>query len=434
MKNIRHLTVAAALLAVLPCVAQTDRKPHFNRDESAVPPYVEPDVLRMANGRLATTADEWIRECRPEVLHLLREDMFGFPPNRHLRLITKHRVEDRSAFSGLATRIQVTLVPSGDSHGLAIHLLLYLPNHSKHTVPVFLGLNYGGNQSVTVDPGVELHEVWLPDTANRLVLHSETATDAMRGAAASEWPIERMLQAGYGFATLYDGDLEPDFDGGEAYGFRVLPQLAEPDVPANQRWGAIGVWAWGLSRALDYLSKQPLVDAKRVIVIGHSRLGKAALWAGASDQRFGMVISNESGKGGAALMKRNFGETVEHLNTRFPYWFDGTFHEYSDQTDDMPFDSPFLLALVAPRPLYIASAAGDYTLDARGEYLAALLTTPVYQLYGETGMVSAEPPQLDQPIYNDIGYHIRPGKHEMLDVDWDHYLAFVSQHFSRNLK
>lgn len=407
--------------------AQTKPQAPFNRNEDDVAPYVEPDVLRMKDGAQVRTAEMWTRERRPEILRMLRTQMFGYPPEHSVQLRVSEHNEDSRAFNGLATRKQITLVPAGDSHGVAIHLLLYLPNRAKATVPVFLGLNFAGNQSVTLDSGVDLNTVWLPDATDRLHLHPERATDAMRGTAASEWPIKALLDAGFGFATVYDGDVEPDFNGGEAYGFRSLPALAETNIRADQRWAAIGVWAWGLSRTLDYLTTERRIDSRKVAVIGHSRLGKAALWAGASDERFAMVISNESGKGGAALMKRNFGETVEHLNTRFPYWFDGDFDQYSDRTGEMPFDSHFLLALIAPRPLYIASAAGDFSLDARGEYLAAHLATPVYKLFGLHGLNTQDLPPESAPIFHDIGYHIRPGKHDMTDYDWEQYLYFADR-------
>jgi hypothetical protein len=419
-----------AILLTSSVFAQKVSATHFNKEEASVPKYVEPDVLRMDDGSDVKTATTWTNERRPQILQMLREKMFGFPPTQSARLHVIAETQDRRALNGLATRQQITLAPADNPLGLAIHLLLYFPNHVRKPAPVFLGLNYAGNQSVTSDPGVDLNTVWLPDAANRLILHRERATESMRGMSASQWPIEKMLQAGFGFATLYDGDLEPDFDGGVASGFRSLPALSEASIPADQRWGSIGVWAWGLSRALDFLATDTRANATRVIVIGHSRLGKAALWAGASDPRFAMVISNESGKGGAALMKRDFGETVEHLNTRFPYWFDPKFDQYSDHTDRLPFDSHFLLALIAPRPLYIASAAGDFTLDARGEYLAGHLATPVYRLFGRSGLESADLPPEDAPIFNDIGYHIRPGKHDMTSYDWDQYLHFAETHLS----
>ncbi len=403
---------------------------HFNHEESKVGAYTEADPLVFDNGRVVRTPSEWFHVRRPEILNLLRAQMFGYPPKRNLRFIVKERSVDDLAFGGSATREQITLAVAGRTGGPRIHLLLYMPHHAKAPVPVFLGLNYAGNQSVSKDPGIRLGTVWVADPNNRLVLLPQPASESMRGSAASEWPVETILAHGYGFATLYDGDLEPDFDGGKQYGFRALPELAESDVPATERWGAIGVWAWGLSRALDYLGTVPGVDANKVIVIGHSRLGKSALWAGAQDRRFAMVISNESGKGGAALMKRDFGETIEHLNTRFPYWFCTSFRHYSDAPQDLKFDSHFLLSLIAPRPLYIASAAGDYTLDAKGEFLAAVLAEPVYNLLGKQGLMTHEMPPLDLPIFHQIGYHIRPGKHDMTAYDWEQYLTYADLYFA----
>ena len=427
MVTLRHrfAPLAVLLLAFTP----TSRAAQFNRDEAAVRPYTEPDVLRDRTGVEVRSAHAWVSKRRPQVLRLLSSEMFGFAPARKLTLEVVSK-EVATAFNGTATREQITLRPTASGGDLALHILIYTPRAKRGPMPVFLGLNYAGNQSVTSDPGVHLGVVWVPDAGNRLHMHPEKATASMRGSAASEWPIETILQSGFGFATLYDGDVEPDFAGGEAYGFRSLPALKEARTPAAERWGGLAVWAWGLSRALDYLKTDVRVDGSRVAVIGHSRLGKAALWAGATDQRFAMVISNESGKGGAALMKRNFGETVDHLNTRFPYWFNGAFKKYSNAESDMPFDSHFLLALIAPRPLYVASAAGDYTLDAKGEYTATRLATPVYRLFGSKETLDAGMPSLESSVEGPVGYHIRPGKHDMTTYDWDQYLKFARKYLA----
>lgn len=398
---------------------------HFNRDESAVPAYTEPDLLTLLNGVAVKDKQTWFRQRRPELLDLLSDQMFGQTPSGHLDLRIEQTVSDSTAFGGLATRKQLTLGVAHTTNGPKIHVLLYLPNRSERRVPVILGLNYAGNESVSNDPGIRLGTVWMPDADNRLKQHPQAANESMRGSAASQWPIERLLACGYAFATVYDGDLEPDFDGGISHGFRPLFFAHGQTKPADDDWGAIGVWAWGISRVADVLQKEKRVDPRRIIVIGHSRLGKAALWAGAQDTRFAAVISNESGKGGAALMKRDFGETVEHLNVRFPYWFCKNFHRYNTSTQSMSFDSPMLLSLIAPRPLYIASADGDYTLDAKGEFLAASQVSHVYDLLGAKGLDTEEMPALDQPIMNTVGYHDRPGKHDMTSYDWDQYLKFL---------
>lgn len=397
----------------------------FVQFEAQVPPYVPVDPLACGQKKPIDKVSAWESGCRRRTLLDLQTNVFGKTPLERLALVATD-VKSGPAFDGSAIRTEATLRVAGAKSGPAIHVLLYVPAAQQKPVPVFLGLNYGGNQSATLDPAVTLGTVWIADPANRLVLHAQTATESMRGTAATEWPIARMLASGYGFATVYDGDLEPDFDGGAAVGFRGLPALSEANIPEDQRWGAIGVWAWGLSRTLDWLESLQNVDAHRVAVIGHSRLGKAALWAGAQDQRFAMVISNESGKGGAALMRRDFGETVEHLNTRFAYWFDKSFHTFSATPQLLPVDSSQLLALVAPRPLYIASAAGDYTLDAHGEFLAAVDASRVYALYGLRGVPPGAMPAIGEVVGNRLRYHVRAGKHDMTAFDWTQYLAFAA--------
>lgn len=350
------------------CTPQAPRSAPYIHAETDVRPYTAFEPLQGPNGVTFIAKPEW-QNRRAGNLDLLQREMYGFTPSAvlHLRVIAKEK--STGVFGGKAIRWQLTLAQTGTPGALAIHLLVYLPAHASGPVPVFLGLNSGGNQSTTTDPAVDLGTVWIAGPQNRMVLRPQMATEASRGKGASEWPIDTLLQRGYGFATVYDGDLEPDFDGGAARGFRSLPELAQPNIPTDQRWAAIGVWAWGLSRSLDALAAVPGVDSHRVIVIGHSRLGKASLWAAAQDTRFAAAISNESGKGGAALMRRDFGEPVEHLNVRFPYWFDQRFRKYTGNQQALPFDSSLLLALIAPRPLFVASAAGDASLDARGEFV-----------------------------------------------------------------
>jgi hypothetical protein len=239
-----------------------------------------------------------------------------------------------------------------------------------------------------------------------------------------------ILARGYALATVYYGDLEPDFPQGWQTGIRAAlsPNGATTQFQPDD-WGAIGAWAWGLSRALDYLEQDPAMDAKRVAVMGHSRLGKTALWAGAQDERFAIVISNNSGEGGASLVRRRFGENIAHSVRMEPYWYCERYREYANREAALPVDAHLLIALIAPRPVYVASATKDLWADPRGEFLAAKHAEPVYQLFGRAGLGIQDFPAPDQPAGDHIGYHLRTGEHDVTAYDWQQYLNFADRHF-----
>jgi hypothetical protein len=405
------------------------QRPDTNYDESKVPAYVLPDPLVMSNGQPVRDARTWTAKRRPEILELFRSNVFGRSPGRPKEMSFELAEISRQALGGSAVRKQVLVYFSGKKDGPKMEILLYLPAGARKPVPVFLGLNFTGNHSVNADPGIRLGEIWQRDRAAKKE-GKQRATDATRGAAASRWQVEKILERGYGLATVYYGDIEPDFDGGMPYGVR--PLYAKPGQPrAADEWAAIGAWAWGLSRALDYLETDKSVDAKRVIVNGHSRLGKTSLWAGAEDTRFAIVISNDSGEGGAALARRRFGERTRDLNTSFPHWFCDNFRKFNERENDLPVDAHMLIALIAPRPVYVASAEEDQWADPKGEFLAASAAGPVYKLLGKQGLDTDKMPGIHQPIMNTVGYHIRAGKHDVTAYDWDRFLDFADKHFGR---
>ncbi|MDA0811888.1 MAG: acetylxylan esterase [Verrucomicrobia bacterium] len=383
-----------------------------NYDESKVPDYVLPDPLEGVS-----TAEDWTKK-RGEIYTLIEREMFGKAPAYSGDKISF--AEDVDAFAILEGKARVSQ-PVLRIAGQDVRLLVVQPAKAASPVPAFIGYNFGGNHTVMDDSRIVLGSVW--GTAGKGPRKGE---EAERGKVSSRWSIERIVDAGFALVTIYYGDVDPDFDDGFKNGI-----FAQFPAPKAYEWGSIGGWAWSLSRVLDFLEQNDCgIDAKRVAVFGHSRLGKTSLWAGASDPRFALVISNNSGCGGAALSKRAFGETVGRINRAFPHWFCDNFQRYNENEAAMTFDAHMLLALIAPRPVYVASAEEDTWADPRGEFLACVGADPVYRLLGTEGLPQTDMPGIDKPIQGTIGYHIRSGKHDVTDFDWQHYLKFAAKHLA----
>jgi hypothetical protein len=400
-----------------------------NYDESKVPAYTLPDPLVLNNGTPVRDADTWRTKRRPELLELFAREVYGrTPAGRPEKMHWAVTSVDRSALGGKAVRKEVTVWFTERKDGPKMHLLIYQPAGRAGTRwPAFLGYNYYGNQCVNADPGITPSTAWMRPNAEYKIVNNR-ATEGTRGVHASRWNVETVIGRGYATATIYYGDLCEDRVEGLTKDVGALFNTGAADARKPDAWGAIGIWAWGLSRAMDYFEEDGEIDAKRVAVHGHSRLGKTALWAGAQDERFAYVISNDSGCGGAALSMRRYGETVGRINDSFPHWFSRQYRTYNNREDALPVDQHELIALMAPRPTHVASADEDRWADPRGEFLAAKHAEPVYALFRKKGLGVSEMPAVNQPALGDgLAYHIRTGKHDITAYDWAQYLDFADR-------
>lgn len=395
-------------------------------DETKVPKFELVSVLQNAQGNKIESVNDWPKQ-RTYLVDQLAKHVYGQLPSDAVTISTK--LIEQGAFGGTRTtntaitrkQLEVTLARNGKS--VVIDFMVFLPADAKSPVPCFVGLNFNGNQSTCDDPAVRLTRSWCDKRGVGVV--DNKATEASRGDQSHRWPIEAIVGRGYAVATAHYADIDPDFDDEFVNGVHALYPDFKPGDANPDRWGSIGAWAWGLSRLADVLEKDPAINSKELMVIGHSRLGKTALWAGATDQRFQIVYSNNSGCGGAALSKRCFGESVARINTSFPHWFCRNFRQYNDREELLPVDQHMLIAAIAPRPAYIASATEDQWADPKGELHGGVFASPAYELHGLKGVYNQELPAPDTVIGAEIGYHLRTGKHDLTPWDWDRYMDFA---------
>ena len=369
-----------------------------NYAESKVPAYTLPEVLKAANGKMIRNKASWEKTRRPEVLRLFENNVYGEMPKDYEDIKFVVTNDEPMAMEGKAHLKEVTITVSRLGKTVAVHLTLFIPNNRKGPSPAFLLIN-------NRPPG---------------------NTQASRATKSEFWPAEMLISSGYAIAAFHVADAAPDKK--EEYMNRAL-QLYPEQLTKDNGMKAVGTWAWAASRIMDYFTTDKDIDFKKVAVVGHSRGGKAALWAGAQDQRFAMVIANCSGNTGAALSRRKFGETVKVINTNFPHWFAASYKQYNDNENALPVDQHMLISLIAPRPVYTTNATKDLWADPKGSYLSLINAEPVYALYGKHSALTAEPPAINDAIINSaIGYHNREGIHDMTAFDWANFIRFANFH------
>ncbi len=366
------------------------QSPPANYDESKVPQYVLPDPLVLLNGKRVKDIKTWQKKRRPEILRLFETQVYGRTMiGRPEGMTWEVTSTDNQALSGSAIIKSVAIYFVDKREGPRMELRIILPAGVRKRVPVFL----------------------MPTVFNP--------------------KPEKLLSRGYGLAYFNPASVEPDNVNGYAKSIRAFFAKDGQTEPGPDEWGAIGAWAWAMSRAMDYLVTDPDVDADKVSIMGVSRYGKVAMWAGAQDERFAIVFSGESGCGGATIVRRQYGETVKSITGFAPYWFDRNFKTYGDRVNELSVDWHMLIALMAPRPVYIATAEQDRWGDPRGSFLAAKAAEPVYKLFKRAGLGVDEMPPVETPVGNFIGFHNRKGSHGLNDYDWEQFLDFADGQFGK---
>lgn len=423
MKN----TILSAL--VLSMSSALFAAPDANYDESKVPQYKLPDVLVSPKGEYkAKTATQWLHFVRPEVAEIFSEDLYGVIPPRPKSFSFKVK-EQGDALDGTAIRRQVVVNLFDENGSHSFDLLMYYPKDSvqkKH--PVFLGLNFKGNHGISFDKKVFLKDTWQ---RNCTLKESDEST---RGANAGRWDLKSIIDNGFVVATIYYGDIYPDTPLPAAIGKSVF-NIFDMAKFNPSRSSAIAAWSWGLSRAIDYLETCPEIDAEKIVLLGHSRLGKTSLYAGAFEKRAAIVISNNSGCMGSALSRRRFGETIKLMLDAMPHWQVPTAKQFCENENSLPVDQHQLMSLIAPRPLYITSASDDLWADPKGELMSLVEASKVYALFGAKDLPTMDNFKVEQPFHGDVAYHMRKGKHGVTDYDWKNFIEFAKNHFStKNIK
>ena len=358
-----------------------------------------PDPLMLSNGKRVTSPQVWKEKRRPELLELFRTHIYGrMPVKRPASLKFDVKSVTPGMMEGKATRKQIVVSYDGPGGKGSFDLLLFIPSGAKRPVPAFLLI------------------------CNR----PASNIDPTRVTKSPFWPAEEIVARGYAAAAFQVGQVDPDKHDGFKDG---VHGIFDQGRRAADSWGTIAAWAWGASRAMDYFETDRDIDARRVAVVGHSRGGKTSLWCGAEDERFALVISNDSGSTGAAIARQKKGESVAKINSSFPHWFNENYKKYGGKENELPVDQHELIALIAPRLVYVASATEDTWADPESEFLACVMAEPVYRLFGLKGVGTDRMPRPETPLHGgSIGYHLRTGKHNLTPYDWNRFMDFSDKH------
>jgi len=408
---LRKIIFSVVALGFTACVVFSRELKEFdndvNYDEARIPHYDLPDPLVTAEGKPITTAEQWRNIRRPQILSLFANFIYGAVPVPPDPISQTYHVikEDKSFMGGKVTKLDVSIRFKNRKGTAQTHIIIFIPNHASKLVPAFMMMSFDNPRG-----------------------GSFQLSSSRKGHLRNGVPLGLLADQGYAYISVYHGNLvghnEVSFGGG----IHKLFFRDGQSFPKAHEWGVLAANAWTGMRALDYLETNDRVDANRVAVMGHSKMGKATLWAAAQDERFALAISAQSGCGGAALWRRKYGETMAKLN-RFPHWLCINARKFNEREDDLPVDQHMLLSLIAPRPVYVASGTADTWADPHGEFQSANHAGPVYRLLGKKPLSTTKLPPPNQPLLDgDIGYHIRTGGHSIEPYDWQQFISFADRH------
>lgn len=396
--------VGLTLLLFILFANQTNAQEEANYDESKVPDYKLPKILETSDGDPVTTVNQWRYQRRPEIVNTFSEHVYGQMPKDFDSIEFNVVSENNSALNGAATAKEIDITITRKENSLPIRLNLLIPNDAEKPVPVTVLMNHRGLENM----------------------------DITRESKEDFWPAEIILERGYAAAVFSVEDVADDDP--ETYTEDILETLYPEQIGKDDGMMALSAWGWGAMRVMDYLETDNDIDQQKSMLVGHSRGGKSALWTGANDERWGIIVANESGAVGAALSKRKFGETIEIINNGFPYWFTPNFEAFNQNESEMSFDQHMLLATIAPRGVYITAAEEDEWADPKGMYESLLHASEVYEkIYGISVPLNERMPAINNPTDNPYAaYHIRDGEHDLKLYDWVQFLNFADRHFHIN--
>lgn len=424
-------TAAVILMLAMTAPAMMAQKYPANYDEDKVPAYVLEDPLVFQDGRKVKKKDWPAR--RAEILDIFQREMYGQLPPAPSKMVLE-TLEEGLTMAGHARRRQVRMWFSDDKTGPCITWLILTPEKLKGPFPVVLLLNYKGNHTVLPD-----EEILIPDIKLRC---KTPASDSPRGmltdpSNASILPADMILARGYALVTACYEEMSPDPEGGkepqDKYAYTGIFDLwGKRDPSRKDNTTSLMAWAWGLMRGMDMFERDPVLDAGKVLLTGYSRLGKAALVAGAYDDRFAVVVPNQTGGGGAPLTKRHFGENVQTEIHSFTHWYCRAYDKYEDNEAAMPFDQHMLLACVAPRPLMVQGFDKPW-FDTKGEFLALKAASPVWKFLGRPGLPDVEFPEdySRAAIGPYLAYYHRDLEHGIAAIDWEWMLDFARPYLDK---